>query len=109
MIKPACTMASRTAAAAGTTAEVSGGRIVGMRMPEGGTAQGPGYMQPETAVVARDLQGCGFGADAAGRLAEAVMRFLGDHGGPHRMTVTGDDLTEVARALAATDPLRMSG
>lgn len=94
---------------AGTTAEVSGGRIVGMRVPEGGAPQGQGYMQPEAAVVAHDLQLCGFGPEASERLAGAVLRFLAVQDGPRQMKVTGEDLTEVARAMATTDPLRLSG
>lgn len=85
---------------AGTTPEVSGCRIVGIRLPEGGVPEGSGYLAAEESAVARDIERCGFDAAVAGRLAMAVLGFLGEAAGTRQTKVTGDDLTEVARALA---------
>lgn len=85
---------------AGTTPEVAGSRIVGMRLPQGGRPQGMGYLRPEAGAVAGDLEGCGFAPALAARLGVAVLGFLRagiDAGG---LKVTGEDMTEVARALA---------
>lgn len=85
---------------AGTTAEVSACRIVGMRLPEGRAAEGPCYISADPATIARDLGLCGFDPEVAEDLAAAVLRFLGQSNGERPMKVSADDLTEVARALA---------
>lgn len=94
---------------AGTTPEASGCRIVGMRLPDGGAPQGLGYLQPEAEAVARDLEACGFAPTLADRLGGAVLRFLHAASGTRQMKVTGEDMTEVAHALAAGEPERAAG
>lgn len=85
---------------AGTTVEASGCRIVGMRLPDSRAVQGIGYLHPDEVAVRQDLEACGFAAPLAGHLSGAVLRFLRAGGASGHMKVTGDDLTEVARALA---------
>ncbi|MBC2834432.1 hypothetical protein [Paragemmobacter straminiformis] len=85
---------------AGTMEEVSVCRIVGMRLPEGGTVEGLAYLPHRADAVAADLAACGYAAGITDALAAAVMRFLDGGGAPHPLKVLGEDLTEVARALA---------
>jgi hypothetical protein len=85
---------------AGTTEEVSVSRIVGMRLPERGGAQGLAYLAPEQDAVVADLGQCGYAAGITAALAEAVLRFLGGGDDPRPLKVAGGDLTEIARALA---------
>lgn len=85
---------------AGTTEEVSASRIVGMRLPDGGGAEGLAYLPPDEDAVAADLGRCGYAAGITSALAAAVMRFLGERADPRPLKVLGEDLTEVARALA---------
>lgn len=85
---------------AGTSEEVSASRIVGMRLPDGGQAEGLAYIAPEAGTLAADLRRCGYRPDITAPLATAVTRFLGDGGGVQPLKVVGADLTEIARALA---------
>lgn len=94
---------------AGPTAEVSACRIMGIRLPEGRSAKGLGYMEPEVDVVARDMEGCGFDLAPSLRLAAAVLRFLEQRDDRRQTKVTAEDLTEVARVLAECVPGGVAG